>query len=110
MVALSYRIPTEGVSMEGVKYSKKLQAGRIYPSWIPNWALTAISFSFLNRWGDWLKYRDFSVIWLGTEISIGDAYGKWVNWYGLDITIANFAFKINIGGFPHKRRGVNEST
>lgn len=60
------------------------------------WLHAEVKFEFVNRWKDWLKYPDFYVLWLGTELQRGDDYKKFMDQWSFDITIANFGFKVKV--------------
>ena len=67
---------------------------------LPAWLYSEVQFEFVNRWRDWLKYRDYFVIWVGTEFQRGGPYQKIANEYSFDITICNFGFKVRFRGNP----------
>lgn len=72
--------------------AKKLQRRAKIDSWLH----AEVRFYFLNRWKEWLKYPGYFIIWLGTELQCRDDYKKDMRQLNLDLTIANFGFKIKI--------------
>jgi len=67
---------------------------------LPAWLFSEVRFEFVNRWRDWPKYKDYFVIWIGTEFMRGGAYQKFANEYSFDITLCNFGFKVRFCGNP----------
>jgi hypothetical protein len=64
------------------------------------WLFYGVKFQVKNRWRD--KVFGFSSIWLGTEVLIGDGYGRWRgHGFSVDVTVLNFGFYMSC--YPQKK-------
>lgn len=72
---------------------------------LPEWLKSTIHLTIRNRWKNAFKDKsDYYIIWIGTQLSLGDDFQRFTNVYTFDLTILNFGLKITLIGNPPKTR------
>ena len=57
--------------------------------------LLSVRFRIENRW-KWVEHKYISIVWLGTELQLGNDYNFNPNAVSITLTIANFNFILRI--------------